>query len=210
MEKYDELKLLGRGSMGAVYLVKRKSDGAQLGLKHLAIESQKDRALALNELAILRSLEHVHIVSFEDSFVHKDHLCIAMEYCSGGDLAGLLARQREAQRRLPEIEVRSMIAQLAAAVAHVHSRKVLHRDIKSSNVLLRTLPAGASPAVASSHSCSASLPSSARSASEVSQASGGGRHHLLLSDFGVAKALESTKAMACTQCGTPYYLPPEV
>ena len=40
--------------------------------------------------------------------------------------------------------------------------------------------------------------------------SGGGRHHLLLSDFGVAKALESTKAMACTQCGTPYYLPPEV
>ena len=131
-----------------------------------------------------------------------------------------------------------MIAQLSAALAHVHSRRsarpgsdrphaftdvlpcmhppatrrltaararacalaVVHRDLKSSNIFLRTLPSAASPTSPASHTSFVSGGGS----------SGGGQHHLLLGDFGVAKALESTKAMACTQCGTPYYLPPEV
>merc|ERR1719230_736670 len=53
-------------------------------------------------------------------------------------------------------------------------------------------------------------PAEQRDGRVVGPGSGGGKYHLLLGDFGVAEALESTKAMACTQCGTPYYLPPEV
>ena len=82
MENYSQERALGRGAMGAVFLVRRHADGLQLALKTVAITSTRDRALALNELAILRSLEHVHIVRFVDSFVHKDDLCIAMELCA--------------------------------------------------------------------------------------------------------------------------------
>ena len=83
-----------------------------------------------------------------------------------------------------------MIAQLASALAHVHSRRIVHRDIKSSNVFLRAAHPGGG----------------AGGGHAVANGSGGGRHHLLLGDFGVAKALESTKAMACTMRHT--ILPP--
>ena len=190
MEAYVTEKALGRGAMGAVFLVRRKADSLKLALKTVAITSARDRTLALNELAILRSLDHVHIVRFVDSFVHKEELCIAMELCAGGDLSSLLMKQRELQKRLPETEVRSMLAQLTSAMAHVHAMRIVHRDLKSSNIFLRQ-------------------PLS-RDCGSGGGGWGGGQHHLLIGDFGVAKALESTKAMACTQCGTPYYLPPEV
>jgi NIMA (never in mitosis gene a)-related kinase len=192
---YRLIRSLGRGAMAEVFLVQRTADGVQLALKSLVIASARDRTLALNEVSILRSLEHPHIVGFADSFQHEDQLCIAMELCADGDLAGLLQRQRQAQRRLPEVEVRSMMAQLASALAHVHAKKVLHRDLKASNVLVRAAHTGA-PLMGG--------------AAGGPAAHAHARHHLLLSDFGVAKALESTKALACTQCGTPYYLPPEV
>ena len=121
MEAYVTEKALGRGAMGAVFLVRRKADSLKLALKTVAITSARDRTLALNELAILRSLDHVHIVRFVDSFVHKEELCIAMELCAGGDLSSLLMKQRELQKRLPETEVRSMLAQLTSAMAHVHA-----------------------------------------------------------------------------------------
>ena len=121
MDAYTKEKALGRGAMGCVFLVRRKDDGLRLALKTVAISSSRDRALALNELAILRSLEHVHIVRAVDSFVHEEELCIAMELCAGGDLASLLQQQRQQQRRLPEVEVRSMMAQLSAALCLLYT-----------------------------------------------------------------------------------------
>ena len=179
MENYEVVKKLGQGAMGEVLLVRRHADNVNLAMKRLAIWSEKDRQQALNESVILRSLWHPHIVRFVDSFVDGQDMCIAMELCSGGDLSTLLKVQRETQRRFPELEIRSMLAQLASALAYMHGKRVVHRDIKSSNVMLR----------------GAGLNS---------------ERHLLLGDFGVAKALESTRAMACTVTGTPYYLPPEV
>lgn len=193
VDAYERQEVLGRGTMGCVFLVRRRTDGLLLALKTVVIASSKDRELALNEIHILRALDHPHIVRFVDSFVADEELCIAMDYCAGGDLTELLNRQRAASKRLPEVEVRSMLAQLSSALAHVHARRIVHRDIKSSNIFLRAAPAAGGP-----------------SAVTGMPVSGGGRHHLMLGDFGVAKALESTKAMACTQCGTPYYLPPEV
>ena len=180
---YDVQRLLGKGAMGEVRLVRRRADGALLALKSVEFVSAKDRALATNEITILRKLSHPHVVRFEDSFVDKESVCIVMQYCEGGDLADLISTQRTAGKRLAEPESRGLLAQLASALAHMHSIKIVHRDIKSSNVFL--LGGGPSGAF-------------------------GASRYALLGDFGVAKALESTRAMACTQCGTPYYLPPEV
>ena len=196
MDRYRLERQLGQGAMGTVHLVRRRGDNEQLALKRVAIVSEKDRVQALNEIAILRALSHPHVVRFDDSFLDGQELCIVMEYCAGGDLSDLLRVQRDQQKRLPELEVRGMVAQLASALAHMHSRRVVHRDIKASNVFVRGGGGGA-----------------AAGGGGGAAAGGGGssaQRHLMLGDFGVAKALESTRAMACTQCGTPYYLPPEV
>jgi NIMA (never in mitosis gene a)-related kinase len=190
MERYELGRKLGQGAMGSVHLARRKSDGELLALKTVAVSSSHDRELAANEISILRSLQHTNIVSFYDSFVHQDEIVLVMQYCAGGDLADLIAQKRSSGDRIPDAHVRSMLCQLASALAHVHANRVVHRDIKSSNVFLMMSP-DAPPGVGRSGL----------------DADGPG---VLLGDFGVAKTLESTKAMACTQCGTPYYLPPEV
>ena len=132
---YEIIRKLGQGAMGSVHLV-RDNEGATLALKSVAICSKRDRELAANEIRILRSLSHPSIVQFHDSFVHGDDLCIVMEFCPCGDLADLLGRQRAAMKRLPEAEVRAMLAQLTSALAHIHAARIVHRDIKSSNVFV--------------------------------------------------------------------------
>ena len=149
--------------MGAVALVRRKADGELLALKSMAVHSAKDRALARNEIEILRKLSHPHVVRFEDSFVLEQDVCIVMQFCEGGDLAGLIGEQRRCGRRLPEAAVRGLLAQLASALAHMHSLRVVHRDIKSSNVFLLGATAAGGGAL-------------------------GATRHALLGDFGVSKA----------------------
>ena len=163
MDAYEHQRALGKGAMGAVALVRRKADGELLALKSMAVHSAKDRALARNEIEILRKLSHPHVVRFEDSFVLGQDVCIVMQFCEGGDLARLICEQRSAGRRLPETEVRGLLAQLGSALAHMHALRIVHRDIKSSNVFL--LGANAAPGGAL-----------------------GATRHALLGDFGVSKA----------------------
>ena len=173
MDAYEHQRALGKGAMGTVVLVRRKSDGALLALKSMAVHSAKDRALARNEIEILRKLSHPHVVAFEDSFVLEQDVCIVMQFCEGGDLAGLIGEQRSAGKRLPEAEVRGLLAQMASALAHMHTLRIVHRDIKSSNVFLL-------------------------SAAAANGGAFGASRHALLGDFGVSKAHGSTRA-TCIQ-----------
>ena len=177
MDAYEHQRALGKGAMGAVALVRRKADGELLALKSMAVHSAKDRALARNEIEILRKLSHPHVVRFEDSFVLEQDVCIVMQFCEGGDLAGLIGEQRSAGRRLPEAEVRGLLAQLASALAHMHSLRIVHRDIKSSNVFLLGVTAAGGGAL-------------------------GATRHALLGDFGVSKAPTYSRTHVLT-----YYLP---
>ena len=109
MDAYEHQRALGKGAMGSVALVRRKADGELLALKSMAVHSAKDRALARNEIEILRKLSHPHVVRFEDTFVLGQDVCIVMQFCEGGDLARLIGEQRSAGRKLPEAEVRGVL-----------------------------------------------------------------------------------------------------
>lgn len=65
-----------------------------------------DRALALNEVEILRRLEHPGVVRFDGYFSRGESLCILMQFCDEGDLFGLLSDQRSTGKRLRESQVR--------------------------------------------------------------------------------------------------------
>eukprot|EP00967_Tisochrysis_lutea_P092407 scaffold133215_cov26-Tisochrysis_lutea.AAC.1 len=167
--------------MGSVFLARRRCDRRRLALKTVPLLSEHDRHLATNEISILKKLSHSHIVTLYDAFTHADEVVLVMEYCEGGDLADLIAATKKREGgSIPNPHVEAVGCQLASALSHVHGLHVVHRDIKASNVFIKA-------------------------GGKDGEAPG-----VMLGDFGVAKTLESTKAMACTQCGTPYYLPPEV
>ena len=73
---------------------------------------------------------------YTDCFLEASTLYIVLEWCSGGDLKGVIARERRRGGRMPEKVVWSYFSQCCEAIRHMHSERIIHRDIKPSNVLI--------------------------------------------------------------------------
>ena len=139
MDKYVFISHLGKGNFGAVAKIKRKHDNKVLIWKELSYAhlSQKEKQQIVTEVNVLRELNHPNIVSYVDRIIDKKNLklYIVMEYCEKGDLGQLIKRLRKSKTRLPETQIWAILCQLALALKHCHHHKrVLHRDIKASNV----------------------------------------------------------------------------
>lgn len=98
--------------------------------------SEKEQQSALLEANLLRQLKHVNIVSYTASFVEKGVLIIIMEYCEVGDLSHHIKKKKENKERFTEDEILNWFIQIAIALEYIHGRKVIHRDIKTSNIFL--------------------------------------------------------------------------
>jgi NIMA (never in mitosis gene a)-related kinase len=137
-DKYTFVKVLGKGSFGAAWLVQRKSDGQKFVAKEIRFGkmSQQEKDSARQEVATLRSLSHPNIISYVDHFEEKtvSSLYIVMEYANGGDLKAKIDSRRG--KLFSEAEILQLFVQLCLAIDHMHSKRMLHRDLKSQNVFL--------------------------------------------------------------------------
>lgn len=133
MDNFEELVLLGRGAFGTVTLCKSKSEDERLVVLK-EIEAQDTPEVTEAEVKVASSFNHPLIVRFFGQFSHRGNVFITMEYMAGGTLSHFL-RERNGQL-LTQDEVLHFFAQLVVALDHIHSKKVLHRDIKSKNILL--------------------------------------------------------------------------
>ena len=133
---------LGQGSFGAVHRVRRRADGLVYVLKRIPLDSldAPARQLAVQECWLMASLSSPFVVRYYDSFIEGGALGIVMELCEGGDLQQALKARRGAA--LPEAEVWRTFLQILLGVAYLHSKRTLHRDLKTANVFL-TGPLGA-------------------------------------------------------------------
>ncbi|XP_076813426.1 serine/threonine-protein kinase Nek1-like isoform X2 [Clavelina lepadiformis] len=136
MDKYTKIKKIGEGSFGKAILVKHKETGHQYVVKEIGISKMKpkERNEARKEVTVLSKMRHPNIVQYTESFEEDGHLFIVMEYCEGGDLYALINKQKGVF--FSEQQVLSWFVQLCLALKHVHDRKILHRDIKTSNIFL--------------------------------------------------------------------------
>jgi NIMA (never in mitosis gene a)-related kinase len=98
--------------------------------------SASDKTAAQKEAKVLSQMRHSNIISYIESFVEGSCLYIAMEHADGGDLSTLLKARAETRDRFTEKKVLSIFTQLLAALRHVHSQHILHRDLKAQNVFL--------------------------------------------------------------------------
>jgi serine/threonine protein kinase len=135
-DRYERIKQIGSGSFGTVWLVKSKQSQRQYVLKEIkaSLMEPEERILALNEVHILRDLAHPFIVRYRNAYIHGGYLSICMEYASLGDLHSLIRRQRG--RCFEERRILAWFSQMVIAIDFIHSRHILHRDIKTQNIFI--------------------------------------------------------------------------
>jgi len=139
---YEVVRRLGRGSYGAVFLAHNKN-GRRCAVKVVAVGNQKEQVKrkkrwtsALVEARMLACLQHPYIIRYWNSFCDDEVLAIVMDYSNGGNLAQKITRLREAGDCSPEITVIRWFTQAALGLKHVHSKRIIHCDMKSQNMLL--------------------------------------------------------------------------
>ena len=132
------IKQLGKGSYGTVFKVRRVSDGNCYALKtvDLSALNQRQREDAVNEIRIMASVTSPFIVKFHEATIHDHRLFIVTEYAKLGDLSNLISRRRTKRRPLKEDTIWTFMLQALEGLRVLHDRGIVHRDLKSANMLL--------------------------------------------------------------------------
>jgi len=135
---YEELRVVGRGQFGACYLVRHKDLGLLIAKKvPIAQHQVKEKELAHQEVELLKRLDHPNIVEYVDNFVLSDSsLVIVMQYCDGGDMAQYITDVAKKKAPFTEAQIMNWFVQILQALQYVHSLRILHRDLKTSNIFL--------------------------------------------------------------------------
>lgn len=135
--RYDIREEIGSGSMGVVYKAYDRELDELVVLKILPEHfANNEEALARfrHEAKAARKLAHPNIVRIHDFGEESGRKHISMEYVSGGDLKSRLAKSG----RFSEEEAIAVVRDVARALAHAHGEGVLHRDIKTANILVNS------------------------------------------------------------------------
>ncbi|KAG1653220.1 Cyclin-dependent kinase 11B [Nymphon striatum] len=136
VEEFNCLNRIEEGTFGVVYRARDKKRNEIVALKRLKMENEKEGfpITSLREINTLLKAQHVNIVTCREIVVgsNMDKIYIVMDYVEH-DLKSLMEGMKQ-----PFLigEVKTLIIQLLRAVAHLHDNWILHRDLKTSNLLL--------------------------------------------------------------------------
>lgn len=122
-ENITDLQWLGSGAQGAVFL--GRLNGEEVAVK-------KVRDVHETDIKNLRKLNHPNIISFRGVCTQAPCYCIIMEYCPYGQLYEILKDGKE----IPPALILDWSKQIASGMNYLHSHKIIHRDLKSPNVLV--------------------------------------------------------------------------
>eukprot|EP01012_Entosiphon_sulcatum_P041191 TRINITY_DN55003_c0_g1_i1.p1 TRINITY_DN55003_c0_g1~~TRINITY_DN55003_c0_g1_i1.p1 ORF type:complete len:1276 (-),score=187.17 TRINITY_DN55003_c0_g1_i1:24-3851(-) len=129
MQDYQIYTEIGKGKHSVVYKGRRKKT-----VDYFAIRSveKSERPRILNEVELLHGLSHVNVLRFHSWYETTNHLWLIVEYCTGSDLLAML----KTDGRFPEDTVHLFSCDILSGLHYIHSRGVLYRDLKPSNLLV--------------------------------------------------------------------------
>ena len=135
IEDFELMRVLGKGSFGKVFLVRlleTKQVYAMKVLKKSEVTRRKQVVHTKTERRIMGATDHPFIVTLRFAFQSDEKLYMVTDYCRGGELFFHLKRMKV----FSEDQVRLYSAEIACGLSHLHSHKIVYRDLKPENVLL--------------------------------------------------------------------------
>lgn len=132
-EVWEVVGELGDGAFGKVYKAKNKETGALAAAKVIETKNEDELEDYMVEIEILATCDHPHIVKLLGAFYWEGKLWIMIEFCPGGAVD---ATMLELDRGLTEPQIQVICRQMLEALHYLHSKKIIHRDLKAGNVLL--------------------------------------------------------------------------
>ena len=138
-EVYDGVHngpILGSGVSGMVRLVTHKATGLQYAVKCLdlgLVGTKEGLAQLREEIFIMCQLDHPNIVRLEEVYESQSEIYLVQELCLGGELFDRLDEQPD--YHYTEAECARLIKQMLCAVRYLHSKGIIHRDLKLENFL---------------------------------------------------------------------------
>jgi len=139
IEGYRIIKFLGSGKFSVVYEAERQLDSKLVALKIIKIYDIKDKNLVekcLQEVNLLKRVNHPNIIKYLDSFIFQNELYIAVEWADKGDVKRLIKKYKQEGDEIDERKVIEYTREIAAGLNHMHEQRVIHRDLKPANILI--------------------------------------------------------------------------
>lgn len=129
---YRKVKKIGQGASGSVYVAKTLATSQLVAIKAMDLTHQPRKELIINEIFVMKESQHPNIVNFLDAYLLREQdLWVVMEYMEGGALTDVIDNNT-----LEEDQIAAICLETCKGLEHLHRQSIIHRDIKSDNVLL--------------------------------------------------------------------------
>lgn len=129
---YQYISTLGNGGFGIVMLAKHHIDGQQYAIKKLLTNQPDKQQDILREIKSLACLDLPHVITYKTSFIEDARLYLVMEYCPAGTLDEVISQGG----KIDFEQLITYFLALTKTFVELHRRKIIHHDIKPSNILI--------------------------------------------------------------------------
>lgn len=139
MNKYNKLKLIGKGSYGTVYKIEKKNNNKIYALKQIKVYKLKNNYEInnlINELKILTFHECNYLLKCRDIFYDMHQINIVTDYAKFSDLSSYIEKYKNKNKFINEKTIWMIFIQCCYGIEYLHEFNIIHRDLKPANILL--------------------------------------------------------------------------